>query len=1362
MLNRILTLSWLIALSVVVTRAQAAASRSLPGDAAVDLAAGDQLAPAIARGGTSLLAVWSDSRANVTGGFEGETSRDIYGIRLDTAGNTLDAVPIAIAAGKSSQDNPKVMWNGVNWLVVFESYDLNGTGYYYEKSLEAVRVAPSGHVLDSKPIKLYGLTPSGGSYWALASDGNNWVVVNQGSSTSGNILAMRISPAGVVLDPPTRTLVDATYYMRSNLKLAYAAGVFMLTFNDRYVNGTDDTAAVRFDSNLNRLDATLIPLLATPLSDIAANDTGFYVVWNRQEPNFSVVVAGSRVNTSGQRLDGDGVNLSGTKQPYAYAATAVAWDGVNWRVTWGEYSATWVARVNASGVVLDPGSVAVPGVQTGPTAGTGQGGLQLAWVVYSNANNDVFSAAISPNNTAGPISSLSVGAPRQQRSDVATSGSGYMVVYFSSTASQNRVLAQPLDASGNPLTAEPVQLDTSSPSGSLSYANVAWNGSNYLAAWGNAGGIVGQRLLPDGTKLDATPFVVMSTANKAFGSADVAALGGDFLVVGRMVGINAQYVFPVAARVRGSDGAVLDASPLVLGGSYVGRIPAVVALGGRWLAAWHQSASHDSPYTSTMGAFINPDGTKSAAFTIHNTFSTAGGNGIFELALASNGNVALMVQSQELSSGVETDLLAHLINSDGTVQPMLNLTPWAGNQYKPRVAWDGSHFIVVYQDQKNRLADWTLDQLDARSDLSAMRVGPTGTILDPQGFVFSASPTGETDPNIVAQDGVSLLTGSVVTNDSAHANYRVLYQQIGAGGNKWPVAVALASPAGGDVPIDVAFSSAGSSDPDGAIVSHFWDFGDGASSAQANPTHTYADAGPYVAKLTVTDNSGASTEQTVLIRAVAPNQLPVAVATANRYAGVLPLDVVFYAADSYDPDGFVGNMEWLFSDGGSYWGATAYHTFTTPGPQTVTLNCYDARGGVGTTSLVINAAGVNLPPVAVASATPASGNSPLNVQLSSAGSYDADGTLVAYQWTFGDGSGLTSSEPNPTHTYANSGTYIATLTVWDDDNASQSDTVTISAVASHHVEYGVNLSLGPDYIEHYEQGEQPVGPINFEDTIAGYGHIAGLANVGFGVNKARVDLGGTNASNPLFFEYGFSTSRYWDSFQFDDPALSGTHGFFDVTLYVAGSGFVDLSDGYLQSLDTEFDAFWHAVINVSVDGVTDPNGGPIQSAYYAGEWYKGLGSTVLDYFGDPLNTYEQTATFEFIYGQPIFVDTFLQVDTQFDNQTSSVAGTLDTVIDLGNSSYWGGIRNLRDAQGQPVNGASYSSSSGFDYRQTAVPAVPGDINGDGLVNSADITLFVAVLNGLDVDAMHVARADLNHDAAADGRDTQAFVNAIVP
>jgi hypothetical protein len=300
-------------------------------------------------------------------------------------------------------------------------------------------------------------------------------------------------------------------------------------------------------------------------------------------------------------------------------------------------------------------------------------------------------------------------------------------------------------------------------------------------------------------------------------------------------------------------------------------------------------------------------------------FSTAGGNGIFEVGLASSGSTAIFVQSQELTSGVENDMLCHVIDTAGVVGPQINLTPWSGNQYRPRVAWDGTNFVMAYQDQKNRLSPWTLDQLDARSDLFVMRVSQTGVAIDPQGFVFSALPTAETDPTVCALNGTMLLAGAVMVNDDTFANYRIVYDlQPGSG----PVAVMNPSALTGDVPLSLNFTSTGSTG-----VSYAWDFGDGETSSAANPSHTFTVAGEYLVSLTVTDAVGSQTTQAQMINATNPNQIPVAIATANTYAGVLPLDVIFYAAGSYDPDGFIGNIEWLFSDGGSYWGATAYHTF---------------------------------------------------------------------------------------------------------------------------------------------------------------------------------------------------------------------------------------------------------------------------------------------------------------------------------------------------------------------------------------------------------------------------------------------------
>ena len=52
--------------------------------------------------------------------------------------------------------------------------------------------------------------------------------------------------------------------------------------------------------------------------------------WEEQQPDFTTVVKGTRIGANGQKLDGNGVIISGPNQPVAYEKTSVAWDGTNW------------------------------------------------------------------------------------------------------------------------------------------------------------------------------------------------------------------------------------------------------------------------------------------------------------------------------------------------------------------------------------------------------------------------------------------------------------------------------------------------------------------------------------------------------------------------------------------------------------------------------------------------------------------------------------------------------------------------------------------------------------------------------------------------------------------------------------------------------------------------------------------------------------------------------------------------------------------------------------------------------------------------------------------------------------------------
>ncbi|HEY4817365.1 MAG TPA: galactose oxidase-like domain-containing protein [Candidatus Acidoferrum sp.] len=100
-----------------------------------------------------------------------------------------------------------------------------------------------------------------------------------------------------------------------------------------------------------------------------------------------------------------------------------------------------------------------------------------------------------------------------------------------------------------------------------------------------------------------------------------------------------------------------------------------------------------------------------------------------------------------------------------------------------------------------------------------------------------------------------------------------------------PVAAANATPTSGPAPLSVSFSSSGSRDPDGSIATYSWDFGDGQTSTQSNPTHTYISTGTYAAKLSLTDNSGSTGSVALFITATVVNPPPPMVSAANPSSG---------------------------------------------------------------------------------------------------------------------------------------------------------------------------------------------------------------------------------------------------------------------------------------------------------------------------------------------------------------------------------------------------------------------------------------------------------------------------------------------
>ena len=174
--------------------------------------------------------------------------------------------------------------------------------------------------------------------------------------------------------------------------------------------------------------------------------------------------------------------------------------------------------------------------------------------------------------------------------------------------------------------------------------------------------------------------------------------------------------------------------------------------------------------------------------------------------------------------------------------------------------------------------------------------------------------------------------------------------------NQIPTASFTASPLAGTAPLLVSFDASASSDPDGSIAAYAWNFGDGGTASGLTATHTYAVAGNYTARLTVTDDVGAmasASRDIVVTSGTTPppaNQAPTASFTASPLSGTAPLPVSFDASGSTDPDGSITTYAWTFGDGAIGSGRTAAHTYAVAGTYTAQLTITDDDGATASAS----------------------------------------------------------------------------------------------------------------------------------------------------------------------------------------------------------------------------------------------------------------------------------------------------------------------------------------------------------------------------------------------------------------------------
>ena len=401
----------------------------------------------------------------------------------------------------------------------------------------------------------------------------------------------------------------------------------------------------------------------------------------------------------------------------------------------------------------------------------------------------------------------------------------------------------------------------------------------------------------------------------------------------------------------------------------------------------------------------------------------------FEPAAAGTYRVTAVVSDGELEAIHEWTV---------TVEPAANVPPTVVLSVEP-----GSGEAPLHARFRVRGADPDGQVVRHRLEL----VGPVGLVLERQAAIDT----------VLTLDAGSWQATAVVEDDRGASSVAGRAIEVSTP-NAPPVALLDVDPASGAAPLEVSIDAAGS-DPDGEVVSYRLEVEAGPTIESSSPirrTVRFDHPGSFRVRLAVTDDRGAEARDSLAVHVSEPEaptpptsgSAPSATLTVTPAEGEAPLEVVAHVA-GHDPDGRITAIRVDFDgDGvpdasGEAASLDATFRYQEAGAYVVTATAVDDDGEAGSaTASVTVRPSANLLPTGSLSLSVASGDAPLEVRLSAAGS-DPDGHVVKWEIEANAGDGFLELDDSRSATlvYAfDEAAYTPRLRLTDDAGA----TVTLS------------------------------------------------------------------------------------------------------------------------------------------------------------------------------------------------------------------------------------------------------------------------------------------------------------------------------
>jgi hypothetical protein len=590
---------------------------------------------------------------------------------------------------------------------------------------------------------------------SVASDGSgNYLVVwqdNRNSAATGyDIYGARVAVDGTVLDWNGGILISGAGGDQQNPTVAYGDGSYLVAWEDFRVDEFGDIYGARLDKTTGGVSPLSSPISAADYDQqipcVAYDkDANYLVVW-QDGSGSDYDILGARVSSSGG-TPGTPFAISAYQDEVGQTAPSVAFDDTAYLVAWQIYGSGTAgdihgALVGRDGTVHDNDiEICVEGHnQFSPSVASNGTNFLVVWEDHRNIETstgvDIYGALVTDVDdgiTVAELDPISEAVNAQVSPSVAFDGANYLAVwedfrgYDHNPLTGIDIYGQRLNASGvlqgSAIVISEATIDEQAPA-------AAFNGVNYLVVWqgyrfGN-NDVYGARVETDGDVLDGNGILMNPAVNaQTYPAVACDDQNGRYLVVWED---NRGGYYDIYGSVVKADGTPVASDFLISDDAeYVDDyFPSVAFDGTRYLVVW------TSIYDQIYGALVDKDGV------------VLGDPGIFMIStydaffpespsVASDGNGNFLVAWLDWR-GDNADIYGALVNfasQNLTVTQLPDPISDAVNaQEKPAIAFDGTNYLVVWQDYRN---SWDI------ADIYGARVSTAGVVQDADGIEITTA-----------------------------------------------------------------------------------------------------------------------------------------------------------------------------------------------------------------------------------------------------------------------------------------------------------------------------------------------------------------------------------------------------------------------------------------------------------------------------------------------------------------------------------------------------------------------------------------------------------------------------------------------